>query len=123
MIAIAGAGIIAMIIAVVAVGIGGLIVATEQYALRIDPIIDRQNLFTTARVSVHNVGHDDLTGVTVNFGGGDTLYIGNLEAGQNMIVSPPNANSMEMVVVTSDEGLIETKVYRELPKMVGMMGS
>ncbi len=118
-----GFGTIAVISLVLTVNIGGELIATQEYAMRIDPLIDKQNLFTTARVSIHNVGSGDLTGVIVNFGGGDTLHIGELEAGQNMIVSPPANNAMEMVVVTANEGLIITKEYREPPKMVGMMGS
>lgn len=118
-----GIGAIVVISTVIVVSIGGVLTITEQYALRIDPVIDRQSLFTTARVSIQNVGGDALTGVTVNFGGGDTLHIGSLAAGQNMIVSPPANNAMEMVVITTDEGLIATKEYCELPKMVGMMGS
>lgn len=117
-----GIGAIVVISTVIVVSIGGVLTITEQYALRIDPVIDRQSLFTT-RVSIQNVGGDALTGVTVNFGGGDTLHIGSLAAGQNMIVSPPANNAMEMVVITTDEGLIATKEYCELPKMVGMMGS
>lgn len=120
---VAGVGAIAAIAAVLAVDIGRVTVATADYALHVDPLLDRQNLFTTARITVQNVGSHDLTGVSVNFGGGDRLLIGGLDAGQKMIVSPPEDNAMEMVVVTANEGLIVTKEYREPPKMVGMMGS
>lgn len=120
---VTGIGAIIAIAAIIVVDIGGAIVATQDYALRVDPLIDEQNLFTTARVSIQNVGIYELTGVMVNFGDGDTLLIGELGAGQKMIVSPPADSAMEMVVVTANEGLIITKEYRAPPKMVGMMGS
>lgn len=120
---IAGVAAIASIGAVVAVDIGGLAIPTRDRDLRVDPIIDRQNLFTTARVTVQNTGALDLTGVTVNFGGGDTLVIGDLAAGDQMIVTPPAGNAMEMVAVTADGGVLAVGEYREPPKMVGMMGS
>ena len=108
---------------ILVIDIGSIVIATTDYALRVDPIIDKQNLFTVVRISIQNIGREELTGVMINFGGGDTLRIGTLDAGQNMIISPPADSAMEMVVVTTDEGLIVTKVYREPPKMVGMMGS
>ena len=120
---IAGVAAIGVIAAVVAVDIGRITIATQDYDIRVDPIVDRQNLFTTARVTVQNIGARDLSGVTVNFGGGDTLLIGNLAAGEQMIVSPPEGNAMEMVAVTADGGVLAVAEYREPPKMVGMMGS
>jgi len=119
----AGVAAIAAIGVVVAVDIGGLAIPTRDHDIRVDPIIDRQNLFTTARVTVQNTGARDLTGVTVNFGGGDKLVIGDLAAGDQMIVTPPEGNAMEMVAVTADGGLLAVGEYREPPKMVGMMGS
>ncbi len=120
---IAGVAAIGVIATVVAVDIGRITIATQDYDIRVDPIVDRQNLFTTARVTVQNIGARDLSGVTVNFGGGDTLLIGGLAAGEQMIVSPPEGNAMEMVVVTADGGVLAVGEYREPPKMVGMMGS
>ena len=120
---ITGVVAIAAIGAIVAVDIGRLAIPPKDHDLRVDPLIDRQNLFTTARVTVQNTGARDLTGVTVNFGGGDKLVIGDLAAGDQMIVSPPAGNPMEMVAVTADGGLLAVGEYREPPKMVGMMGS
>lgn len=98
-------------------------VAIQDYAIHVDPLIDRQNLFTTGRVTIQNTGGEQLTNVRVNFGGGDRLELGTLDAGEKVIVSPPSGNGMEFVMVSADHGIFVNKAYREPPKMVGMMGS
>lgn len=98
-------------------------VATQDHALYVDPLIDKQNLFITGRVTVQNVGGKDLTNVVVDFGDGDKLSLGTLESGKKVIVSPPPDNAMEYVMVSADPGVFVSKAYREPPKMVGMMGS
>lgn len=98
-------------------------IATQDHALYVDPLIDKQNLFVMGRVTVQNVGGKDLTGVVVDFGDGDKLSLGTLESGKKVIVSPPPGNAMEYVMVSADPGVFVSKAYREPPKMVGMMGS
>ncbi len=98
-------------------------VATQDHAIFVDPLIDRQNLFVTGRVTVQNTGGERLTNVRVNFGGGGVLELGALDPGKKVIVSPPPESPMEFVVVTADPGVLVSKAYREPPKMVGMMGS
>lgn len=98
-------------------------IATQDHALYVDPLIDKQNLFVTGRVTVQNVGGEDLTNVVVDFGDGDKLELGTLERGKKVIVSPPPDNAMEYVMVSADPGVFVSKAYREPPKMVGMMGS
>ena len=39
------------------------------------------------------------------------------------IISPPQGNSLQFVIVTSSEGVYVSKVYREPIAMPGMMGS
>ena len=95
----------------------------QEHELYVDPIIDKQNLFIVGRVTVQNTGSQPLSNVVVNFGDGDTLDLGTLEPRQKVIVSPPVDNSMQFVQVTTDQGVFVSKAYRELPKMVGMMGS
>lgn len=95
----------------------------QEYELLVDPIIDKQNLFVVGRVSIHNVGSQPLSNVMVDFGDGHTLELGTLEPRQKVIVSPPEDNSMRFVNVSADQGIFVSKLYRELPKMVGMMGS
>ena len=98
-------------------------IAVQDHALFVDPLLDKQNLFITGRVTVQNVGGKDLANVVVDFGDGDKLALGTLEAGEKVIVSPPPDNAMEYVMVSADPGVFVSKAYREPPKMVGMMGS
>jgi len=46
-----------------------------------------------------------------------------MKTGQKIIVSPPPENSMQFVMVSADNDVFVSKSYREMPKMVGMMGS
>ncbi|QLH03815.1 hypothetical protein C5F47_04985 [Nitrosopumilus cobalaminigenes] len=122
---------------IIAVGVGGiaimgvifgmdilkLSVSTQEYDIFVDPILDKQSLFVMGRVTIQNTGSQPLTNIHINFGDGDTLDIGTLKAGQKIIVSPPPENSMEFVMVDADNGVFVSKAYREMPKMVGMMGS
>ena len=95
----------------------------EEYSLNVDPTKEKQSLFIMARVSLENTGTKPLTNVEINFGDGDKLYLGTLKPGQSEIISPPNGNSLQFVIVTSNEGVYVSKVYREPIAMPGMMGS
>lgn len=97
--------------------------ASKSYALEVDPIIDKQNMFTMGRITIQNTGSQPLTNVRVNFGEGDTLDLGTMDAGQKVILSPPPDNKMEFVQVSAEPDIFVSKAYREPPKMVGMMGS
>ncbi len=98
-------------------------ISTEKYSVFVDPIIDKQSLFVVGRVTVQNTGSEPLTNVRVNFGSGDAQDLAVLKPGQKIILTPPENNPMEIVTVSADNGVYEMKAYRELPKMVGMMGS
>ncbi len=100
-----------------------LSIATQDYDIFVDPILDKQSLFVMGRITIQNTGSQPLTNLHVNFGAGDTLDIGMLQAGQKIIVSPPPDNPMEFVMISADNGIFVNKAYREMPKMVGMMGS
>ena len=100
-----------------------LSVSTQEYDLFVDPIIDKQNLFVTGRITIQNTGSKSLTNIHVNFGEGDVLDIKTLKPGQKIIISPPPDNPMQFVMINADNDIFVNKVYRELPKMVGMMGS
>lgn len=99
------------------------IIFTQDYAIDVDPFKDPQNLFVTARVMIQNTGGKPLTNIMVNFGDGDLLPLGTLSPGQKVILSPPQNNTLQQVVVTADNGIAVSKGYRIPPKMVGMMGS
>ena len=119
-------------IGVVAIAIMGLIfgmdvlklsVSTQEHDIYVDPLLDKQSLFVMGRVTIQNTGSQSLTNIHVNFGAGDTLDLGTLKPGQKIIVSPPPDNPMEFVMISADNGIFVNKAYREMPKMVGMMGS
>ena len=100
-----------------------LSVSTQEYDIFVDPILDKQSLFVMGRVTIQNTGSEPLTNIHVNFGAGDTLDLGTLKVGQKVIVSPPPDNPMEFVMISADGDVFVNKAYREMPKMVGMMGS
>ena len=115
------------VIVVMAVVFGGDIfkmsISTQDYDIFVDPLLDEQGMFTMGRVTIQNTGSQPLTNVYVNFGAGDTLELGTIKAGQKIIVSPPPENPMEFVMISADNDIFVNKAYREMPKMVGMMGS
>ena len=120
-------GAVVGIIITMAVIFGGdvfkMSVSTQEYDIFVDPILDKQSLFVMGRVTIQNTGSQPLTNVHVNFGEGDTLELGTIKAGDKIIVSPPSDNPMEFVMISADNGIFVNKAYREMPKMVGMMGS
>ena len=123
--------------AIIAVGIGAIVImvvifgndilklsiSTQEYDIFVDPILDKQSLFVMGRVTIQNTGSQPLTNIHVNFGAGDTLDLKTLKAGQKIILSPPPDNPMEFVMISADNDIFVSKAYREMPKMVGMMGS
>ncbi|MDH5463642.1 MAG: hypothetical protein OEW49_04975 [Nitrosopumilus sp.] len=122
---IIGAGIcgIAVMVVIFSFDVLKLSMSTQEYDIFVDPILDKQNLFVMGRVTIQNTGSRPLTNVHVNFGAGDTLELGTLNVGQKIIVSPPPENPMQFVMVSADNDVFVNKAYREMPKMVGMMGS
>ena len=119
-------------IGIAAIGIMGIIfgmdvlklsISIQEYDIFVDPILDKQSLFVMGRVTIQNTGSQPLTNIHVNFGAGDTLDIRTLKVGQKIIISPPPENPMEFVMISADNGIFVNKAYREMPKMVGMMGS
>ena len=89
------------------------VISQDEYSLSVDPTKEKQSLFIMARVSLENTGTKPLTNVELNFGDGDKIYLGTLKPGQSEIISPPQGNSLQYVIVTSSEGVYVSKVYRE----------
>ncbi len=122
---IVAGGIAAIVLVAVVFGadIVKLSIPTEEYSLFVDPILDKQSMFVMGRVTIQNTGSQSLTNIHVNFGARDTLDLKTLKAGQKIILSPPPDNPMEFVMISADNDIFVNKAYREMPKMVGMMGS
>ena len=93
------------------------------YSIMVDPTKEQQSLFVIARVLVQNTGTQPLTNLTVDYGDGDRDFIGTLNPGKAIILSPPSDNPLQYVTVTADGGIYEFKAYREPVAMPGMMGS
>jgi len=94
-----------------------------EYGIMVDPTKEKQSLFIMARVTVENTGALPLTNVQVNYGDGDIDYLGTLKPGQSVILSPPQGNSLQYVIVKADGDIYVSKAYREPIAMPGMMGS
>ena len=105
------------------VDISKVAIATQDYDIFVDPIIDKQNLFDIGRVTIQNTGLKPLTNIHINFGDGDMMDLKILEPGDKILLSPPSENSMEFVMISADNDIFVSKAYRTPPKMVGMMGS
>lgn len=116
-------GIIGVMALVFGLDVIKLSIPAQEYDIFVDPLIDKQSLFVTGRVTIQNTGSQPLTNIHVNFGAGDTLNIKTLKSGQKVILSPPSDNPMEFVMINADHDIFVNKAYREMPKMVGMMGS
>jgi hypothetical protein len=98
-------------------------VATQDYAVSVDPIKDNQYLFNTARVTVANTGRLPLTNIVVNYGNNSADKLAILSPGDRVLLSPPDNSSLKSVTVTADHGIAVTKDYRIPLKIPGMMGS
>ncbi len=98
-------------------------VTSGEYSIMVDPTKEKQSLFIMARVSIQNTGTGELTNVQINYGEGDKDYLGTLKPGQLIIVSPPQGNSLQYVIVSAEPDIYVSKVYREPIGMPGMMGS
>tara|TARA_Y100000310_G_C19991190_1_gene494195 strand:- start:94 stop:480 length:387 start_codon:yes stop_codon:yes gene_type:complete len=118
-----GVGVIVVMVIIFGMDILKLSISTQEYDLFVDPILDKQSMFVMGRVTIQNIGSQPLTNIHVNFGAGDTLDLEILAIGQKIIVSPPPDNPMEFVMISADHDVFVSKSYREMPKMVGMMGS
>jgi len=97
--------------------------AFDDHSIMVDPTVEKQSLFTIARVTVQNTGSSPLTNLTINYGDNDIDFIGTLDPGKTIILSPPQGNSLQYVIVTADGDVHVFKAYREPVAMPGMMGS
>ena len=95
----------------------------DNHSIMVDPTVEKQSLFTIARVTIQNTGTSQLTNLTINYGDNDTDFIGTLNPGKTLILSPPVGNSLQYVIVTADGDVHIFKAYREPVAMPGMMGS
>ena len=97
--------------------------SSEGYSIMIDPTKEKQSLFILARVTIQNTGNQPITNLIVDYGDGHKDFLGKLNPGKLIILSPPEDNSLQYVIVTAAEGIYVSEVYRLPVAMPGMMGS
>ena len=118
-----GIGGVATIIILVIITAFPSSVTIADNSIMVDPTKEKQSLFLLARVMIQNTGEQSLTNLTIDYGDGDRDFIGTLNPGKTIILSPPGDNPLQYVTVTADGGIYEFKAYREPVAMPGMMGS
>ena len=96
---------------------------STDYSIMVDPTKEKQSLFVLARVTIQNTGNQPITNLTVDYGDGHKDFLGKLNPGKLIILSPPEDNPLQYVIVTADGGIHIFKAYREPVAMPGMMGS
>jgi hypothetical protein len=95
----------------------------KDYALDVDALKDNQNLFSTSRVILTNLGKMPLTNIVIDYGGKAVEKLAFLSPGEKVFLSPPATSPLKSVRVSADHGIIVIKDFRTPIKMPGMMGS
>jgi hypothetical protein len=116
---------VAAVIALAATLITILIISimpTRDYSIDVDAMKDEQSLFVNARIVLTNTGRQPLTDVVVYYGNRNEV-IKMINPGEKIYLSPPEGSRLDVVEVTTNEGVNMTKEYRKPIKLPGMMGS
>jgi hypothetical protein len=98
------------------------IMPTRDYSIEVDAMKDEQSLFVNARIVLTNTGRQPLTDVVVYYGNRNEV-IKMINPGEKIYLSPPEGSRLDVVEVTTNEGINMTKEYRKPIKLPGMMGS
>lgn len=98
------------------------IIPTKDYSIEVDAMKDEQSLFVNARIVLTNTGRQPLTDVVVYYGNRNEV-IKMINPGEKIYLSPPEGSRLDVVEVTTNEGVNMTKEYRKPIKLPGMMGS
>jgi hypothetical protein len=98
------------------------IMPTKDYSIEVDAMKDEQSLFVNARIVLTNTGRQPLTDVVVYYGNRNE-FIKMINPGEKIYLSPPEGSRLDVVEVTTNEGVNMTKEYRKPIKLPGMMGS
>jgi hypothetical protein len=98
------------------------IMPTKDYSIDVDAMKDEQSLFVNARIVLTNTGRQPLTDVVVYYGNRNEV-IKMINPGEKIYLSPPEGSRLDVVEVTTNEGINMTKEYRKPIKLPGMIGS
>ncbi|NOJ29757.1 MAG: hypothetical protein DA328_06265 [Nitrososphaeraceae archaeon] len=96
----------------------------EPYSMEIDAIKDQTDISGIFyRVKVTNTGVNSLTGLEVYLGKNDVQYLERLESGQSFFFYPKPDTQIDVVKVTTKEGIEKYGDYRIPFKGIGLPGS
>ncbi|MEM3064979.1 MAG: hypothetical protein QW177_06360 [Candidatus Nitrosotenuis sp.] len=93
-----------------------MLVNIPEYGLEIDAI-KVEDLVAISNVRITNTGRMPLTELLIDMGQGDIQRLERLEPGKTVWISP-KAQKLVSVTVTTKEGLVATKDFREPISMV-----
>lgn len=97
---------------------------TQQYAIFLNPVIEKGNVGTEIHVIVQNVGKAALTNVKISYGPGSKYdLIPILNPGEKVNFSPSNVDEGVGVTVTTDQGIVITRQYVSPIALPGMAGN
>jgi len=97
---------------------------TQQYAIFLNPVIEKGNVGTEIHVIVQNVGRDALTHVKIDYGpGSKSDLIPILNPGEKLTTSPSNVDEADGVTVTTDQGITVSRQYVSPIALPGMAGN
>ncbi len=105
--------VIVVVIFVIGVPAVKLFVDVPDYDLYVDAIINKRSSPPIGQVLIQNIGSQPLTNVKVDYGEGDILDLGTLDAKHKMILTPPFNNNMEFVIVTADQNVFVNITYSD----------
>ena len=94
------------------------------YALEVDATKDTTDIAGTYyRVRVNNIGTNPLSNISVYLGKNDVQFLDSLASGQSFFFYPKPETNVEMIRITTEEGINLTTDYRTPLKGIGLPGS
>ncbi|MHB8603046.1 MAG: hypothetical protein ACYC6W_02405 [Nitrosotalea sp.] len=100
-----------------------IIPTSAKYSISVDPVIVKDEMGTETHVAIKNTGTDALTNVVVHYGGtAKSDIIAVLDPGEKISLSPPDGSELDVVRITTDQGINMTKEYRT-PTSVNFVGN
>src|ERR687888_1076785 len=95
-----------------------------KYGLEVDPTKDTTDIAGTQyRIRLTNTGLKQLTGIVVNLGRNDIQNLSSLDAGQSYFFYPKPDTIVNIVKVTTNEGIDIQSDFRSPAKVFGLPGS
>lgn len=90
-----------------------MFVGLPDYDLHVEAIIDEEKTTKIGQVLLQNTGSKPLTDVKIDFGEGKEIELGTIDVRDRVILTPPQGNKMESVIVFADHHISVKKEYRQ----------